>query len=133
MVAGCLTGHREWPLTDADKSQGKRLKWALAHWELALIDQDYDSQRPKLFCKVLHEAVHAPFRGFNRAQYSVLEASILISRLHMLPWSKVESEIDYLRIGLDKTAGENEREAWEWLMQAVEEFKQDNPDRLGCI
>ena len=61
--------------------------------------------------------------GFNRAQYSVLEAAILISRLTMLPLAKIESEIDYLRIGLEKTAGDRELEAWGWLMAVIDNLK----------
>ena len=38
----------------------------------------------------------APFRGFNRAQAAVVEAAILVSRLHMLPPDKIEREIGYL-------------------------------------
>ena len=55
----------------------------------------------------------------------MLEAAILVSRLHMLPLEKIESEIDYLRIGLDKTAGDKEREAWGWLMAVIEQHKQE--------
>jgi hypothetical protein len=64
--------------------------------------------------------------GFNRAQFSVLEAAILVSRLKMLPLEKIDSEIAYLKIGLDKTAGEPELEAWNWLMDAIETFKKEN-------
>jgi hypothetical protein len=123
VFAGCLTGRRDWPLTAADRVPGKRLADTLAHAELELLRWEDDDLRPRLYCRVVHEANHAPFRGFNRAQYSVLEAAILVSRLDMLPWSKIEAELDYLRIGLDKTAGAVEREAWGWLMAAVEEFK----------
>jgi hypothetical protein len=77
-----------------------------------------------LFCKQVHTLNHAPFKGFNRAQYSVLEAAILISRLDWLPLEKIESEIAYLRIGFDKTAGERELEAWAWLMVVIDEFKE---------
>jgi hypothetical protein len=76
--------------------------------------------RPRLYCRVVHEANHAPFQGFNRAQFAVLEAAILVSRLDRLPWSKIETELDYLRIGLQKTAGERELEAWGWLMEKIE-------------
>jgi len=72
---------------------------------------------------VVHAANHAPFKGFNRAQFAVLEAAILASRLHLLPWSKVEAELDYLRIGLEKCAGEREREAWGWLMEKIAAFR----------
>jgi uncharacterized protein len=54
-----------------------------------------------------------------------LEAAILISRLGMLPLAKIESEMDYLRIGLEKTAGERELEAWGWLMEALEKFRRN--------
>ena len=99
------------------------LQCALAHTEVELVRIEDDPTRPKLFCKAVHTVNHAPFRGFNRAQYSVLEAAILISRLARLPIEKIESEIDYLRIGLEKTAGDRELEAWGWLMEVIEEFK----------
>ncbi|MCK9397988.1 MAG: DUF447 domain-containing protein, partial [Methylobacter sp.] len=33
---------------------------------------------------------------------------------------KIQAEIDYLRIGLEKTAGSRELEAWNWLMTVIE-------------
>ncbi len=116
IFAGCVTGRREWPLVSSDKGSVPYLAVALAHSELVLTRVEDNEIRPKLFCQVVHEETHAPFLGFNRAQYSVLEAAILASRLHMLPRSKVESELAYLRIGFDKTAGPIEHEAWGWLM-----------------
>lgn len=124
VFAGSLTGRRDWPLSATDKISGYYLSCALSHAEVKLEHiEDEDQQRPKLYCSVLHDVTHAPFRGFNRAQSSVLEAAILISRLHMLPWAKIEQELDYLRIGFEKTAGVREQEAWGWLMQRVDEFK----------
>ncbi len=123
IFAGCLTDRREWPLAPAQQIVGHYLSGTLAHAELELVRTEEDETRPKLYCKAVHQVNHAPFQGFNRAQYSVLEAAILVSRLHMLPWEKVESELEYLRIGLDKTAGEKEREAWGWLMAKIEDFK----------
>ncbi|MFA5018096.1 MAG: DUF447 domain-containing protein [Methylobacter sp.] len=120
VFAGCLTGRRDWPLKPAEKINGQVLTCALAHTEVELVRVEDDETRPKLFCKAVHTANHAPFRGFNRAQYSVLEAAILISRLNMIPLEKIQAEIDYLRIGLEKTAGERELEAWGWLMTVIE-------------
>ncbi len=122
VFAGCLTGRRDWPLKPAEKVNGQVLACALAHTEVGLIRVEDDETRPKLFCKAVHTANHAPFMGFNRAQYSVLEAAILISRLSMIPLEKIEAEIDYLRIGLEKTAGDRELEAWGWLMTVIEDF-----------
>jgi uncharacterized protein len=125
VFAGCLTGRRDWPLKPAQVIPGQVLDCALAHTEVELIRIEEDETRPKLFCKTKHTANHKPFKGFNRAQYSVLEATILISRIDMLPLTKIESEIEYLRIGLEKTAGEREREAWGWLMAVLENHKRN--------
>lgn len=120
VFAGCLTGRRGWPLKPAERINGQVLNCALAHTEIELIRIEDDETRPKLFCKAVHTVNHAPFRGFNRAQYSVLEAAILVSRLNMLSAEKIRNEIEYLRIGLEKTAGSRELEAWSWLMTAIE-------------
>jgi uncharacterized protein len=126
VFAGCLTGRKNWPLKPAQEISGKVLECALAHTEIELVRTEEDEARPKLFCKTLLVANHAPFKGFNRAQYAVLEAAILISRLEMLPLTKIETEIEYLRIGLEKTAGERELEAWAWIMTVLDEFKGKN-------
>jgi hypothetical protein len=123
VFAGCLTGRRDWALNPAEKIQGAVLACALAHTEVELVRIEDDDTRPRLFCTAVHTVNHAPFKGFNRAQYAVLEAAILISRLKMLPLEKIETEIDYLRIGLEKTAGDNELEAWGWLMTVIDEYK----------
>ncbi len=123
VFAGCLTGRRDWALNPAEKIQGAVLACALAHTEVELVHIEEDDTRPKLFCTSVHTVNHSPFKGFNRAQYAVLEAAILISRLKMLPLEKIETEIDYLRIGLEKTAGDNELEAWGWLMAVIEQHK----------
>jgi len=123
VFAGCLTGRRNWPLKSTDKIKGHYLADTLAHAELVLDRVEDDEVRPKLFCKAVHKVNHKAIQGFNRAQFSVLEAAILLSRLNRLPLNKVESELGYLRIGLEKCAGEREWEAWEWLMQAIKQFK----------
>ncbi len=124
VFAGCLTGRRDWPLTGCEKIEGQRLERTLAHAEVELLRVEEDDLRPKLFCKTVHTVNHAPFAGFNRAQYSVLEAAILCSRLNMLSLEKIDSELDYLRIGLEKTASARELEAWGWLMDKVAEHRQ---------
>jgi uncharacterized protein len=120
IFAGCLTGRRDWKLHDLV------LEKSLAHSEVQLVRVEDDETRPKLVCKILKTVSHAPFLGFNRAQFSVLEAAILVSRLKMLPIEKIDNEIAYLKIGLEKTAGERELEAWDWLMDAIEAFKKEN-------
>lgn len=123
IFAGCLTGHRDWPLLSAETIPGQYLSAALAHSELSLERVEDDEIRPRLFCRRLHTVSHRPFQGFNRAQYAVLEAAILVSRLGRLPWQKIDSELAYLRIGFEKTAGPQEHEAWGWLMQTIDHYR----------
>lgn len=122
VFAGCLTGRRDWPLRPAERIAGKILADALAHQELGVERVEEDAARPRFHCRVVHEAAHGAFRGFNRAQAAVIEAAILVSRLHLLPRDKIESEIAYLDIAVGKTAGPREREAWGWLMARIAEF-----------
>lgn len=121
IFAGCLSGRRQWPVSPASQVKGCYLNAALAHTEVELQQFEDDPLRPRLLCRPVHSVNHRPFQGFNRAQYAVLEAAILVSRLGRLPWDKIEQELAYLRIGLEKTAGEQELEAWGWLMQIIHE------------
>lgn len=122
IFAGALTGRRDWPVLPAEKIEGYVLAAALAHRELELAETKEDPVRPELSFRVAHEATHAPFRGFNRAQAAVLEAAVLVSRLHMLPPEKIATETAYLRIAIEKTAGERELQAWNWLMERIENY-----------
>ena len=56
---------------------------------------------------------------------AVIEAAILVSRLHMLPRDKIEREMAYLQIAVSKTAGPREQEAWGWLTERVAAFYRD--------
>jgi uncharacterized protein len=123
VFAGCLTGRREWPTRPASKVSGVRLADTLAHAELSLNTIEEDELRPRLICNVVQRVTHAGFPGYNRARAAVLEAAILVSRLSMLPAEKIEREIEYLKIAIDKTAGANELQAWQWLMEAIENHR----------
>lgn len=119
IFAGCLTGRRDWPCVPSDRVRPPRLAGTLAHAELRVESITDDTQRPRLFCRVVHRGQHAPFTGFNRAQAAVLEGAILVSRLFMLPREQVEGEMAHLAIAVGKTAGPAEQEAWGWLTEAV--------------
>jgi uncharacterized protein len=129
IFAGCLTGRRDFPVRPADRVRGAVLVGALSHQEIAVESLEEDAQRPRFRCRVVHEAAHAPFRGFNRAQAAVIEAAILVSRLEMLPFEKIEQEMAYLAIAVGKTAGPVEQEAWSWLAARVDAFRNRRPAR----
>ena len=119
IFAGFHTGRRIWPTVPAGTVGGVRLAQALAHVEVEVARWEDDEVRPRVFCRELTRETHAAFRGFNRAQAAVVEAAILVSRLGRLPAEKVDREMNYLRIAVEKTAGEHEREAWGWLIERI--------------
>jgi uncharacterized protein len=129
IFAGCLTGRHDWSTTSSTHVPVPRLQGALAHAELAVSHVTEDEQRPRFHCRVVHQVSHAPFAGFNRAQAAVVEAAILVSRLHMLPRPKIEQELAYLEIAVTKTAGEAELTAWNWLQQKVRDYYGDENTR----
>lgn len=127
VFAGCLTGNKDWPTRPAADVPGAVLDGALAHAELAVEHLEEDDLRPRFHCRIVHEAIHAPFKGFNRAQAAVIEAAILASRLSMLPREKIEQELAYLQIAVEKTAGPREHEAWRLLVEKIEDFYKHTP------
>lgn len=123
VFAGCVTGRqRDWPTAASDAVPVPRLQGALAHAELAVVGVSEHQQRPRFHCSIVGRGLHAPFEGFNRAKAAVVEAAILVSRLPLLPREKVEAEIAYLGIAMEKTAGSEEIEAWSWLMEHVRAY-----------
>jgi uncharacterized protein len=119
IIAGALTGRRDWPVTAARAVTGWRLVDTLVHLELEVREHDPDAVRPAFRLAVLHEQHHREFRGFNRAQAAVVEGAILVSRLDFIDPGKLAAEITYLHIAVAKTAGDNERRAWRWLLDAI--------------
>ena len=123
VFAGCITGRRDWPLVPADTVNGVRLESAVSHWELKVDRLTDHEQRPKFHCQIVHSGSHRPWPGFNRAQAAVLELAVLSTRLGMLPPEKIEAELKYLQIAIDKTAGDREHEAWGWLMERIDAWR----------
>jgi hypothetical protein len=119
VFAGSVTGRKVWDSLPAERIPGVRLACALSHLELRLVSRQDEEQRTVLHLAREHACVHAPYIGINRAQAAVVEGAVLVSRLSMLPAGKVDSEMAYLQIAIDKTAGPEEREAWGWLREAV--------------
>lgn len=127
VFAGCLTGNKDWPTRPATHVPGAVLEGALAHAELAVKRIEEDELRPRFHCHIAYEATHAPFKGFNRAQAAVIETAILASRLKLLPREKIEQELAYLQIAVEKTAGPKEHEAWRLLIEKIEDFYKHTP------
>lgn len=122
VFAGAVTRVNAVELAKATQISGYRLKNTLAHQELLLQEVVEDATRPQLVMRVVHQETHQAFAGFNRAQAAVIELAVLATRLNRLPREKVLTERQYLQIAIDKTAGERELEAWQWLVDKIDNF-----------
>lgn len=124
IFAGCVT-HRHLPLelSTATRVDCPRLAAALAHDEVSVERVEDDPQRAKFYCRTIHSEFHSAFAGLNRAKAAVLEAAVLVSRLSMLPDDKIDAEMAYLAIAVEKTAGPEELEAWGWMLEAVTDHR----------
>lgn len=125
VIAGCVTGRRDWATEPAAHVPGRRLssEHAHAHLELAVDSVEEDAARPRFRCRVVEAVAVTAWPGYNRAQNAVLEAAILSTRLGLLPPEKIEREIAYLSIAIEKTAGPDEREAWGWIIDRIAAHK----------
>ena len=61
------------------------------------------------------------FFGFNRAKHAVVEAAILATRIQILKPEEIRKELTRLESPLNKTAGEQERRAFDFLRSYIEE------------
>lgn len=76
-------------------------------------------ERTSIECTVVGSGELRPFFGFNRAKHAVLEAAILATRVGILPAEQIQEELQRLAIPVEKTAGEQERAAFEFLRNYV--------------
>jgi len=90
-------------------------------YEFRVTSLEDQSERTTIACEVVARGRIRDFFGFNRAKHAVVEAAILASRLHLLPAEEVCEEFRRLAVLVDKTAGERERRAFQFLDEYVGE------------
>jgi hypothetical protein len=88
-------------------------------WREVRVESIEDSERARVSTVVVGGGEGREFLGLNRARHAVLEASILASRVHLLPAAEIASELERLAVLVDKTAGPREREAFDYVRAVV--------------
>ena len=128
VFAGIVSRHKkDWELSArTDLEIVPNLTLTNTFYNVVVNEYQEDDKRPNIICDIKNSAVIKPFLGFNRAQFSVIEAAVLLSRLGMISMDKIDREIEYLKIGIDKTAGPNELEAWGWIQDKILSYKKDS-------
>lgn len=121
VFAGALTHYPCWQLSQKDDAWV--LDSALNYQQLRLSKVEQDAVRPSLYFDVTKTCILKPFQGYNRAQNAVVELAILISRINRIPLQEIEQTITTLEIQINKTAGERELQAWQWLCDYLKQHK----------
>jgi uncharacterized protein len=106
----------------AARVRGWVLEDAARAYEFRIEESDTSQERLRHEARVV--AVHdgRPFLGFNRAKHAVVEAAVLVTRIHLLGPAEIRRQMAALVPLVEKTGGSREREAWTLIEGYVERF-----------
>ena len=102
-----------------DDSKLRRLVDCHRWFRIEIESSTEDERRATMRCRITQSETVRPFFGFNRAKFAVLEAAILGTRTHMIPQEEINQSIDRLRVLVDKTGGDQEHAAFDFLAETI--------------
>ena len=110
----------EWPAVEpATMIDGFVLKDCCRWFEFTVDSVDTSDARSRMPSSIVHRGERRPFFGFNRARHAVLEAAILVTRLHLLSRQHVLDMMSFLEPAVEKTGGIEEKSAFAMLKEFV--------------
>ncbi|HEU6450784.1 MAG TPA: DUF447 domain-containing protein [Gemmatimonadaceae bacterium] len=115
----------------AEKVNGVVLDAACSWREVKVVNVDDTPPRSRIETRVVHSGSLRDFIGFNRARGAVLEATILATRTHMIPADEVRAGLERLQVIVNKTAGEREHEAMNFVTAWVRDRLEEVPAMEG--
>jgi hypothetical protein len=104
----------------AARVRGQVLRDCCRYYEFRVRSVDDREERVRVEAEVVHEGRVRDFFGFNRAKHAVVEAAILATRTAFLPPGEIEAEYRKLAVLVEKTGGEQEREAFAFLRRYLD-------------
>ena len=111
------------PLEDSDSDAKGWILKSACHWYQLRIDHwDTSQPRSEARARIVNQGQLRPFWGWNRAKHAVLEAAILSTRFHLLDREYVIAEFEGLQSAITKTAGQDEKLAWEMLQENLAKY-----------
>lgn len=113
---------RDFPLLQPiDSPPGFALANSCSWFALRATTVDPAPPRALFECEVVASQVGRPWLGFNRAKHAVVEAAILATRVGILSAQEIKQEMSRLEVLVRKTAGHQERQAWQLLVDYLHE------------
>ncbi len=108
------------PLVAATSVQGQILADACRWYAFRVQRWDDESPRANVTCRIVDRGTIREFFGFNRAKHAVVEAAILATRIDRLPRQEILRQFAALSKLVEKTGGDQERHAFEFLQEYVQ-------------
>ena len=113
----------------AERIVGRVLTDCCRWYEFEVASFDDSSERTTFNTTVVHTGRLRDMFGFNRAKHAVLEATILATRLHLVPEIEVRKQLEALASPVDKTAGPQEKAAFLLVTNFVDNWYRSPPLR----
>lgn len=107
------------PLIEVAGFRCPRLADTCRWFALEVIALDDADERAAIQCRIVASGEERPFFGFNRAKHAVVEAAILATRIGILNDDEIRNEMQRLDAMIVKTAGLQERAAFELLQEFI--------------
>lgn len=123
LLARAAIGRIETPprFETIDAAPGYALADCCRWFALRTKTSEIDPPRATFHCEVTQSKSVRDWFGFNRAKHAIVEAAILATRIGILPDADIRNELTRLAIPVQKTAGEQERRAWQLLIDFIDE------------
>ena len=99
----------------AEQVRGWVVEDACRAYEFRIEASDTSQERRRHEARVVRMHDGRPFVGFNRAKHAVVEAAILVTRIHLLGADEIRRQMTALVPLVEKTGGSRERAAWELI------------------
>jgi len=119
------------PLFPAERVVGRVLSDACRYYEFRVVRCDDRAERVTFEVEVAHVGRLRDFFGFNRAKHAVVEAAILATRTAFLPAEQIAAELTRLAPLVEKTGGEQERQAFAFLQEYVRRAAESGGEQLS--
>jgi len=119
------------PLIDASGITGKIIADCCRWYAFRVTTLEDTQARTTINAEVIEQGRQRDFIGFHRAKHAVVEAAILATRVGFLAAGEIESEFKRLAPLVEKTASEQERRAFDFLEQYVQEQLESNPGKIS--
>jgi hypothetical protein len=107
------------PVVPTQRIRGWRLQDCCRWYEVEVEDIDSTAARALITARVVASGRERDFLGLNRAAFAVVELAIQATRLHLLPRSEIQADLERWQMLVAKTGSPREQAALDLLVTHI--------------